>query len=116
MTLQQRSQVVIDRGPVAKFGMTQRIEQQVGDLRHRRNHDTDRPLSAFLRNDFGRGAHSFGAAHAGATEFHYEQLVQRLTSFPFDVRDRTSCSTFSSTSSSERLVLSFNCSSVACSR
>ena len=45
----QRLQIRVEIRLIARFGLAQRIEQQVGDLRHGRNHDHHRPLGVLLR-------------------------------------------------------------------
>ncbi len=62
---------------VAAFGVAHGIEQQVGDLRHGRDHHGDGTPGALGGGQAGGGPHALGRAHAGAAEFHDQQILQR---------------------------------------
>jgi len=77
----EQRQIAVDAVLVVRLRHSRGIEQKVGDLRHGGNHGRDRPLRRLRRDQIAGGSHTGGGAHAGAAEFHNEQMIQ-LT-FPF---------------------------------
>ena len=56
-------EIGVQPGVIAGLGVAHGVEQQVGDLRHRRDHDHHRPLASVARRpDRGRHAHALGAS------------------------------------------------------
>ena len=103
----ERLKVGVDPGVVARLGVAQRIQQQVGDLRHCRDHCDDGPPRSLSYADFGRDPHPFGRAHARAAELHHQQVAgQCVRSFPLEVRSRMIFSSAASTSSMVNPVVS----------
>ena len=69
--LLQNPDVGVEPRRVACLGVAHRVEQQVGDPGHRRDHHQRRTLPFLLRADPRRHAHSLGRPHTGSAEFHH---------------------------------------------
>ena len=70
----------------SRFGVARGVEQQIGDLRHGRDHRRDRPIRGLDGDQIAGGLHARGGAHAGAAEFHDEQIGQ--TQVPLKHQER----------------------------
>src|SRR6185312_9293241 len=119
MTLPKLLEIEIETGFIACFRLPQSVEQQVRDLRHRRNDGHHGTQSALLRADLSGDANTFGGAHARAAELHDKQIVQRAISFPSclacgAMRSRIMRSRASSASSSVSPLVSMWIASGAC--
>ncbi len=75
MALGQRLKVRVQARFIARFGFAQRVEQQVGDFRHRRHHDRHRALRVLFGGEARGYVDAFGRAHAGASELHHEKIT-----------------------------------------
>src|SRR5262249_40196799 len=104
MLCQNRREVLLNGGFVARLGETNGLQQKVCDLRHGGDDGHNGPLRRFARDQRGGGFHAGGRAYAGAAEFHYEQIVHVRCCRASDTRPRTISRIFSSTSSAVRTV------------
>src|SRR5262245_60943258 len=106
--------VALDLDRSARLGKPQSVEQQIGNLRHRRNGDDYRPLPLLACTQLCSNANPLGGPHARSAELHGQQVRQCKYSFPFVVLSRTTFRTACSTSSTERLPESMYIASGAC--
>ena len=75
MPFGQRLEIRVHAGFIARLGFAQRVEQQVGDFRHRRHYDGYRALGVLFRGEARGRLNPFGGAHAGAPELHHEKMT-----------------------------------------
>src|SRR5690349_21091545 len=114
MPCTQPLNVRFNTSTIAGLRESERVQQQVRGLRHRRHdggHGAPLPL---LSTNLGSDLDALGGPHTGPAEFHYEKIIQRAYSFPFAVRSRTSFKTSSSTCGMDRAVESTYTASGAC--
>src|SRR2546425_1617643 len=104
--LPQLADVRLQAGGVIGLGVAHGVEQEIGDLGHRRDHYGYRPMLLLLGGNAGRHPHTLGRPYTGAAEFHDEKLVQLVNPYPLVMRARTILRMASSTSSAERRVVS----------
>ncbi len=70
----QLPQIVIHAGLVVTFGVPRRVEQKVGNLRHRGDDSQQRAAGGFGGNQIAGGFHAVRGADTGTAEFHDQQV------------------------------------------
>ncbi len=70
MTLGKIAQIGVGARVIVGFGVAQRVEQQVGDLRHGGNYHQHGPVAGLSCANLRGDPDALCRAHAGAPEFH----------------------------------------------